>query len=112
MSEKEPKQMFSCLGAIFREAEKEEDVVLVDELRIIFEEPQDKIRVGNRDVEALRLAKGALDQMWKSRSKHLTEAARVLADASRDRTLRQSLMTTGVKLRLIQVCSCLAYTAR
>jgi hypothetical protein len=91
LSEKEPKQMFPCLGAIFRQAEKEGDVVLVDELRIIFEEPQDNIRVGNRDVEALRLAKGALDQMWESRSKHLTEAAKVLADASRDRTLQQPL---------------------
>lgn len=91
MSEEEPKQMFSCLGAIFRQAEKEEGVVVVDKLRIVFEEADDNYRVGIRDVEALRLAKGALDRMWESRSKYSAEAAKVLADASRDRTLRQSL---------------------
>lgn len=91
MSEKEPKQMFSTLEAIFRQAELEEGLALVAELPIIYERADENYRAGYRDVEDLRLAKGILDQMWESHSKYLTNATKVLADASRDRTLRQSL---------------------
>lgn len=91
MSENGPKQIFSSLGAIFRQAEKENDVILVDEFRTVFGEADDHSRVGNRDVEALRFAKGLLDQLWESRSGHIALVAEVLADASRDRTLRQLL---------------------
>lgn len=91
MSENGPKQIFSSLGAIFRRAEKENDVVLVDEFRTVFEEADDDSRVGNRDVEALKFTKGLLDQLWESRSRYIASVAEVLADASRDRTLRQLL---------------------
>lgn len=91
MSEREPKQMFSTLEAIFRQAEQEEGVALVTELPSVYEKADENYRAGDRDVEALRLVKGTLDQMWESHSKYLTNAAKVLADASRDRMLRQSL---------------------
>ena len=91
ISEKEPKQMFSILGTIFHRAEQEEGFVLSNEFRTVYEEADEIHGVGYRAVEALRVTKGILHQMWERRSKYFTDAAKVLADASRDRTLRQLL---------------------
>lgn len=91
MSAQKPDPIFSILGAIFRKAEEEEGVVLVDELHTVLEKADESYQVGYVDAEALKLANGALYEMRETRSKYLTVAAKVLADASRDRTPRRSL---------------------
>ncbi len=86
LSKENKEQMFSSLGAIFQRAEAE-GVGDFGELGVIFEHADRISRAGHRDVDALRNVKNILHQMWWSNSDFMTQAAQVLADASRDRML-------------------------
>lgn len=82
----EQRAMFSTLEAIFQQAEETEGGVGVSELRTWAEEDDVQTDVTDMSrVESLTRAKDILQQMWLFNSEFMPQAAKVLADASRDR---------------------------
>ncbi|MCJ1370786.1 hypothetical protein MMC20_001999 [Loxospora ochrophaea] len=86
----DPERMFRSLARIIETAEEREesidfDRLDVDDLGEVLRNADLSERRGYKDVDALRIIRSVLDQMWSNESQLIVEVAKTLADASKDR---------------------------
>ncbi|KAL8682115.1 MAG: hypothetical protein Q9186_001820 [Xanthomendoza sp. 1 TL-2023] len=97
-------RIFASLGVVIKHAAEEHELDLdVRAILVILRQADEASRRGIRDVEALITVRNVLDQLPVSHSQDFVEAARILADASRDGSWRLPFGQSGLLAFFLRV---------
>ncbi|KAL8695741.1 MAG: hypothetical protein Q9224_003194 [Gallowayella concinna] len=97
-------RIFASLGVVIKHAAEQHELDLdVRAILVILRQADEASRRGIRDVEALVTVRNVLDQLLVSHSQDFVEAARMLADASRDGSWRLPFGQSGLLAFFLRV---------